>query len=469
MPEMAIKGVLRITRPGQTPRFVHIRANLTNIPGLKIVTLNKGQVPVEADQLPIVVPKQEEVPTIVDSLQQSLLARPIEALELTGRAKMRLWGIGIRTIGDIVTKSAQELARLFHEVETDTKVRLGRKIRSGGDIVAEIEQRLEHYDLQLAAPELKKSGLLDGTRELTVYTLPKPTDAENKLARQIIGEQFPIFYAYRHATGDGERQEALRQVTELNLGLIHKWAQINVRKAIDKEAFAIDFDDLVQEGWFGLIRALELFDYAKGFRFSTYAVQWIRQYINRHIDDFAGAVRFPAHMSEKLSAFKKGLTKLERQLVRQPTREEAAKILEMGEDKVEELMMLIQLHAHAVALDKPVENAEFSEGPATLSIGDFLTANQASQGDAYDEEEKLEAFRRALRNAPLDEVDRQCLEMHFGIGDKEPKTLDEIGGYFGVTRERIRQREERAMEALRTSEFWEAIKPYFPRTPTHQG
>ena len=246
--------------------------------------------------------------------------------------------------------------------------------------------------------------------------------------------------AIRIANGD---EEAVEEMVLHNLRLV-------VMVAKKYKGCGLPLLDLIQEGNLGLIKAVDKFDYTKGFKFSTYATWWIRQAITRAIADQARTIRIPVHMVETINKVKKTNSQLLHENGRDPTAEEIAEKLDMPVEKVREILRVAQ---EPVSLETPIGEEEDSH------LGDFIPDDDAQA--------PVDAASMALMREQLAEVlktltprEARVLSLRYGLEDGNPKTLEEVGKEFNVTRERIRQIEAKALRKLRHPQRSKKLKDF---------
>ena len=284
--------------------------------------------------------------------------------------------------------------------------------------------------------EIGRVPLLDMSQEQELAKAIELAENEREHARQNGG------HADVEILEEGEA--AKRDLTEANLRLVVSIAKKYVGRGMS-------LLDLIQEGNLGLIRAVEKFDYKKGYKFSTYATWWIRQAITRALADQARTIRIPVHMVETINRLVKISRQLLQQLGRDPSVEEIAKEMALSPDKVREVMKIAQ---EPISLETPIGEEEDSH------LGDFIEdAEAVAPAEAASVTMLRQKMGDVLKN--LTERERKVLVLRFGLEDGHQRTLEEVGQEFGVTRERIRQIEAKALRKLRHPSRGKALKDYW--------
>jgi RNA polymerase primary sigma factor len=327
--------------------------------------------------------------------------------------------------------TSQEIASCLEDVEVTREqvVQLhAHLLDSGVDVVADDDGRA------VTDPERGGEAGKDARRKVELDLTVEPNLDSLRLYLRSIG-RVDLLTA-------GEEVALAKRIERGEMGAKQHMIEANLRLVVSiAKAYlgrGLTFLDLIQEGSLGLIRAVEKFDYRRGYKFSTYATWWIRQAVTRAIADKARTIRIPVHMVEKLNKVVHAERQLVQDLGREPTPEEIAAQLEWGPREVRDIQRLAQV---PISLEKPIGEDEGSE------LGDFLEDDAAeSPLDTAMENLRREHVRKALDALPSRE--REVIEMRFGLEGHQARTLEEVGRAFGVTRERIRQIESMTLRKL---------------------
>ncbi|HTA53147.1 MAG TPA: RNA polymerase sigma factor RpoD [Candidatus Acidoferrales bacterium] len=374
----------------------------------------------------------EPAPVTLEELKKKLIAR--------GKSQGSLTYEEISSAFDVLDEvSPEQLDEFFEEITA-----------AGIELVDEQKDEKPEVEREEEVEETIADGLsLDDPVRMYLKEIGRvpllSMDQEKSLAMRIEAGELET---RRDGVGDSrivdDGEEAKRQLTEANLRLVVSIAKKYVGRGML-------FLDLIQEGNLGLIRAVEKFDYRKGYKFSTYATWWIRQAITRALADQARTIRIPVHMVETINRLIKVSRQLLQELGREPSVEEIAEAMALTPEKVREVMKISQ---EPISLETPIGEEEDSH------LGDFIEDQEAvAPAEAASVMLLKEKMQDVLQN--LTERERKVLVLRFGLEDGHQRTLEEVGQEFGVTRERIRQIEAKALRKLRHPSRGKALKDYW--------
>jgi RNA polymerase primary sigma factor len=336
-----------------------------------------------------------------------------------------------RHISIIVEKL--KMASRFVAQQQSGIARMERKTGKSANEIIKIGGKLKGDDGRVAANVSRKLRLNTDDARRIVDEVRSAKKNIGEAEREVNMDQDALERSLRIIrAGEAKAQDGKKRLIEANLRLV-----VSIAKRYTNRG--LGFLDLVQEGNIGLMRAVEKFEYQRGYKFSTYATWWIRQSVSRAIADQARTIRIPVHMIETINKVVRSSRYLVQQLGREPTPEEIAAKMEMPLDKVRKVLRIVK---EPVSLETPIGDEEES------SLGDFVEDRQTvSPADAAVYTSLEEQTRKVL--ATLTPREEQILRMRFGIGEKSDYTLEEVGQRFAVTRERIRQIEAKALRKLR--------------------
>ncbi len=403
------------------------KGGLTDAVIAKLVTRGKKQGYLTLDNIMELFPQAEDNLEVLDSLYEKLVDAGVDVFDVASE------------------KEAEKISKM-EDIDL-TQIKLDKTVSS--DPVRMYLREIGNYNLLTAVEEVDLAKKAEALRfrhmikELQESGIKKPTVKQVSTEMGLTEKQGKEVETFGKKVTEKEGHHAQEVLIRANLRLVVSIAKKYMGRGLQ-------FLDLIEEGNIGLMRAVDKFDWRRGFKFSTYATWWIRQAITRAIADQAKTIRIPVHMVETINKYKKVERDLEQKFERIPTPEEVAKVMGIEVEKAHEIVKIAQ---DVTSLETPVGKEEdtrlkeFIEDETTLS--------------------PFEAASRELLKGHIDEVlqslnprERKVLELRFGLKDGRTRTLEEVGKEFGVTRERIRQIEAKALRKLRHPSRSKRLRDY---------
>lgn len=377
--------------------------------------------------------------TAIGRLWENFFEKPITVLQFSRSTTAKLTAASILTVHNLLQQSEKYLLHNF-----------------GDDVWVEIKDKLERFGLPLFGKPISDRKDQGGLAHQLFLKPRIDRERSPEELKELLGDNLPFFKSFRQASTLDERIAWRNKITEKNIGLVWRLAHLAMFQLMIIRDPAVDGYDLAQEGTLGLMRSIGTYDYNLGYAFSSFACHWIEQSMRR----MAGEVKeIPIHLQNRIHKIRRISTQL-RDQGKEVTSVAVARIMKVHPNVVERAL-IADIFWQKVYLDAPTDNSE--EESQTQTVADTIADPHPLEDIIIEKVLKSRLSKvvsQILDRVPLLAVEKQVLELYFGLNGHDSHTLEQIGKLLGVSRERIRQRLEGAEEKLRTKEIWEQTRHY---------